>query len=215
MKEIYSVKKLTDGMYQDDIIMQAMSERVHGNITRHYERDALLYCHEPKNLKVSFFSSFSYSVKDDRVNGMMLDFIVDEPNEEMLEIFRFVCCHVFTLNDFRIGSIDNNQRGHVYYAANDLFSMAYLMHALESASIGLKSVFEIVDDSMPVVSGEENNEFDEDEYEYSEDIVFDEHHVAYSKDGRGLLYARSDFHETSYDVPDGVVYIQDYAFLCC
>ena len=57
---------------------------------------------------------------------------------------------------------------------------------------------------------EDDNYNDEDE-----EFTLDEHHVAYSKDGKKLLYARIEFCETHYEVPDGVEEIDDFAFCCC
>lgn len=45
-----------------------------------------------------------------------------------------------------------------------------------------------------------------------QDFVLDEHMVAYSRDGKRLLFVRNGFHETHYSVPDGVEEIADLAF---
>ena len=48
--------------------------------------------------------------------------------------------------------------------------------------------------------------------EDDDNFTLDKHHVAYSKDGKKLLFARVEFCETRYEVPDGVEEIDDYAF---
>lgn len=50
------------------------------------------------------------------------------------------------------------------------------------------------------------------EEEEDEEYTLDEHHVAYSKDGKKLLFTRVEFCETRYEVPDGVEEIADFAF---
>ena len=52
----------------------------------------------------------------------------------------------------------------------------------------------------------------DDDDDDDEDFTLDEHHVAYSKDGKKLLFARVEFCETRYEVPDGVEEIDDLAF---
>ena len=52
----------------------------------------------------------------------------------------------------------------------------------------------------------------EEEEDKEEEYTLDEHHVAYSKDGKELLFARVEFCETHYKVPDGVEEIADFAF---
>ena len=47
-----------------------------------------------------------------------------------------------------------------------------------------------------------------------EDQVIDEYGVTFTKNGKRLLYARNGFKEREYVVPDGVVTICDFAFLC-
>ena len=56
---------------------------------------------------------------------------------------------------------------------------------------------------------------DEEEVDDDEDFILDEHHVAYSKDGKKLLFCRLEFCESSYEVPDGVEEIAEYAFCTC
>ena len=56
---------------------------------------------------------------------------------------------------------------------------------------------------------------DEEEVDDNEDFILDEHHVAYSKDGKKLLFCRLEFCESSYEVPDGVEEIAEYAFCTC
>ena len=56
---------------------------------------------------------------------------------------------------------------------------------------------------------------DEEEIDDDDDFTLDEHQVAYSKDGKKLLFARIEFCEPSYKVPDGVEEIADFAFCCC
>ena len=63
--------------------------------------------------------------------------------------------------------------------------------------------------TLPDEEGEEEEDNMEDDY------TIDEHHVAYSRDGKKLLFARIEFCETRYDVPDGVEEIADFAFCCC
>jgi hypothetical protein len=59
-------------------------------------------------------------------------------------------------------------------------------------------------------------EEDEIECDYEEPIYdLDKYHVAYSKDGKKLLFAKAQFEESVYRVPDGVEEISDYAFLWC
>ena len=57
-----------------------------------------------------------------------------------------------------------------------------------------------------------DEEIDEDE---DDEFTFDEHHVAYSKDGKTLLFIRQEFQEDRYEVPDGVEEIADMAFCWC
>ena len=56
---------------------------------------------------------------------------------------------------------------------------------------------------------------DEEDDDDDDDYILDEHHVAYSKDGKKLLFIRSGFHEPRYEVPDGVEEIADFAFCFC
>ena len=56
---------------------------------------------------------------------------------------------------------------------------------------------------------------DEEDDEEDDDFILDEHQVAYSKDGKKLLFIRSGFHEPRYEVPDGVEEIADLAFCFC
>ena len=56
---------------------------------------------------------------------------------------------------------------------------------------------------------------DEEEVDDDDDFILDEHHVAYSKDGKKLLFCRLEFCESSYEVPDGVEEIAEYAFCTC
>lgn len=55
----------------------------------------------------------------------------------------------------------------------------------------------------------------DDDDDDNEEYTLDEHYVAYSKDGKKLLFARYEFHEVRYEVPDGVEEIADGAFCCC
>ena len=48
-----------------------------------------------------------------------------------------------------------------------------------------------------------------------DDFILDEHHVAYSKDGKKLLFARIEFCEPRHEVPDGVEEITECAFCSC
>lgn len=59
---------------------------------------------------------------------------------------------------------------------------------------------------------EEDEECDDDDVE---DFYVDEYQVAYSKDGKKLLFARVGFREAHYEVPDGVEEIDDCAFCGC
>jgi len=54
-----------------------------------------------------------------------------------------------------------------------------------------------------------------DDEDIDDDLVFDEYDVAYSKDGKKLLFARIEFCEPRYEVPDGVEEIAECAFCCC
>ena len=56
---------------------------------------------------------------------------------------------------------------------------------------------------------------DEEDDDDDDDYILDEHHVAYSKGGKKLLFIRSGFHEPRYEVPDGVEEIADFAFCFC
>lgn len=56
---------------------------------------------------------------------------------------------------------------------------------------------------------------DEEEDDDDDNFILDEHHVAYSKDGKKLLFARVEFNEPRYEVRDGVEEINDYIFLGC
>lgn len=58
---------------------------------------------------------------------------------------------------------------------------------------------------------EEDDECEDEDENY----VIDEHLVAYSRDGKRLLFIRNGFHETRYEVPDGVEEIADLAFCFC
>jgi len=53
---------------------------------------------------------------------------------------------------------------------------------------------------------------DEEEDEEDDDFTLDKHQVAYSKDGKKLLFIRERFNDSRYEVPDGVEEIADYAF---
>ena len=66
----------------------------------------------------------------------------------------------------------------------------------------------LYDGSLP-----DDDEDDDDEED--DDYNLDEHHVAYSKDGKRLLFARIEFHEPRYAVPNGVETIADFAFGVC
>lgn len=55
----------------------------------------------------------------------------------------------------------------------------------------------------------------EEDDEEDDDFTLDKHHVAYSKDGKKLLFIREGFHEPRYEVPDGVEEIADFAFISC
>ena len=66
----------------------------------------------------------------------------------------------------------------------------------------------LYDGTLPDEEGEEEDNADE-------DFTLDEHHVAYSRDGKKLLFAHIEFCETRYEVPDGVEEIDDFAFCCC
>lgn len=55
---------------------------------------------------------------------------------------------------------------------------------------------------------------DEEDDDYN-DFTLDEHHVAYSKDGKKLLFACIEFCEPRYEVPDGVEEITECAFCSC
>ena len=58
---------------------------------------------------------------------------------------------------------------------------------------------------------ENEEELDDDDEPY----VVDEHEVAYSTDGKRLLFCRKTFNDIKYEVPDGVEEISDFAFLSC
>ena len=56
---------------------------------------------------------------------------------------------------------------------------------------------------------------DEEDDDDDDDYILDEHHVAYSKDGKKLLFARVEFNEPRYEVRDGVEEIDSFIFCGC
>ena len=55
----------------------------------------------------------------------------------------------------------------------------------------------------------------EDDEDFKDDFMVDEHHVRYSKDGKKLLHVPNSFCLPCYNVPDGVEEIDDFAFCSC
>jgi hypothetical protein len=56
---------------------------------------------------------------------------------------------------------------------------------------------------------------DEEDDDDDDDYILDEHHVAYSKDGKKLLFAKVEFNEPRYEVRDGVEEIDSFIFCGC
>lgn len=56
---------------------------------------------------------------------------------------------------------------------------------------------------------------DEEDDDDDDDYILDEHHVAYSKDGKRLLFAKVEFNEPRYEVRDGVEEIDSFIFCGC
>ena len=56
---------------------------------------------------------------------------------------------------------------------------------------------------------------DEKDDDDDDDYILDEHHVAYSKDGKRLLFAKVEFNDPRYEVRDGVEEIDSFIFCGC
>ena len=86
------------------------------------------------------------------------------------------------------------------------FGMINHLEILKSASkVKYKEWTTLYDGTVP----------DEEEDEEDDDFTLDKHQVAYSKDGKKLLFIREGFNDSCYEVPDGVEEIADFAFCFC
>ena len=86
------------------------------------------------------------------------------------------------------------------------FGMINHLEILKSApKVKYKEWETLYDGSLP----------DEEDDEEDDDFTLDKHQVAYSKDGKKLLFIREGFNDSRYEVPDGVEEIADLAFCFC
>ena len=213
-KKIVCIKEFPDGEQHVNSLEDAIKERVDWKIALLLKQ----YC----DMEVTVRSEFLVNVKGGEINSMLLAFTMenakDEDDTDALEI----ACNGFFNLDFERRSV-----GSVRFFAENVYEMALLTHALTFATVWIGYSFMPVDINMSVSEAREmvrkreedarrRAEEDEIECDYEEPIYdLDKYHVAYSKDGKKLLFAKAQFEDPVYRVPDGVEEISDYAFLWC
>lgn len=218
-KKIISIENLSNGDHHIKNIEEALDERVNWKI-------ALLFRHYFNyNSPVSIHEEFIVTIKDGAVISMKLIIRIDNTNlEETIDLLEFASSSFYHLPFEK----DNNEK--VVFNAKSVYDMARLTQALDFASVWIGYHFEAVDVNMTVEKARAqanlreynlNNELDENEVDddIEESYDLDEHNVAYSKDGKTLLFAKVNLfsernHEIAeYKVPEGVETISDYAFI--
>ena len=86
------------------------------------------------------------------------------------------------------------------------YGMLNHMEILKSApKVKFKEWETLYDGTIPDIEDDDDDD----------DYILDEHHVAYSKDGKKLLFARAEFNEPRYEVRDGVEEIDSFIFCGC
>ena len=214
-KKIVSIESLPDGEQHVALTEQCLEERVNRKVE-------LLYKHYYGS-KVTISGDFLVNTKDDEVMSMTLSYRITESPSPVEKYSLEATCYTFFNLNFK-----TKEDGSVWFHADNTFDMALLMQALASVTIDIDCWFMPIDinksvkDARAMVHQQEldflqSAEAEEMEYNLEEETsyVIDEHHVAYSKDGKTLLFAKAEFDEAEYRVPDGVEEIADDAFLWC
>ena len=213
-KKIISIEQRPNGEQRDALVEQCLEERVNQKI-------ALLYKHY-YDFQIDIRSEFIVNIQDDEVKSMTLTYkVAESPNHVDKYCLETTCYMFFNLN------FKTCNDGTVSLHADNMFDMAQLMQALISLSIDMTcwyvpiDINKTVEDARAIVNQNRLEELqitesEEVDMEYDETpCIIDEHHVAYSLDGKKLLWARTEFDETEYRVPDGVEEIANDAFLFC
>ncbi len=214
-KKIVCIKELPDGEQHIESLEGAIKERIDWKV-------ALLF-KQSFGVTIAVRSEFTANIKEENVESMTLSYyIVGNKKKDNVECLGMVCNSFFCL-DFE----EEEKNGRVAFHAENVYDMALLTQALEFLSVGLCYQFRPVDINMSVEEVHRNvrqeelyywKDYNEEEFECNyEETHFDidEHHVAYSKDGKILMHSMAQFDEAEYRVPDGVEEIADNAFIWC
>lgn len=213
-KKIVCIKDLPNGEHHVENLEQIMVERVDWKVALLFKQ----YCGQ----EATVHSEFLVNVKDGVVTSMTLAYTMDDAKDE-----DDTGCLEATCNGFFNLYFERKALGSVAFLADNVYEMARLTQALEFATVWIGYEFRPFDVTMSVeearqIAKKEEEEFyrhseeDEIECDYEEPLYdLDEHHIAYSKDGKTLMFAKAQFEEPEYRAHDGVEEIADFAFAYC
>ena len=213
-KKIVSVERIPDGEQHAIITEQVLEARVNEKLAILYKQDY--------GFLVSVRGEFIVTAKDDEILSMTLSFHITDSPQEVEKYSLATTCYLFFCLNFI-----THEDGKVSFHADNTFDMALLMQSLSFVNIDVDCWYMPIDinktvaDARNKVRQEELDTLQQTEEEEESELFeetpcnVDEHHVAYSLDGKTLLYTKADYYEPEYRVPDGVEVISDFAFAFC